>query len=707
MTEVALPDGTVLVFPDAMSRDEIKVAIDKKFGKTAKAPKPTPNTDIPPGMVLDPRTNQYVDTALAAERMGKGQGAIANVMAGVPFIGSYFDEAMGAADSALTGRPAEIGQEITRQSQQQFQESNPKTAIAARIGGGLLAAAPVAAAAGPAIASRAASTLGGRALQGAAAGVIGGAAEGAVYGAGEGTEGNRAAKAGEGAAWGGLVGGVLGGAAPYAAEGIKQALMSLKGKATSVISSALGVSPEAARVIKSALDRGDMAEATASLNRAGGDAMLADSGQAARELLDAAANSGGQAGAIARKGVESRVDKASADVTSALDATLGKPVGVNTSRGAVRQSTEAARSNAYDAAYSKPIDYASGRGRSIEAFLRRVPQGAIQRANELMRLEGLQSKQILATIGDDGTISYRRMPDVRQLDYITRALNDVADAADGQGKLGGTTALGRATKNLSSLIRNNLRSAVPEYGVALDTAADAISRSKAIETGSKLFSPSMTRETLGEALKGASKAERDAMKQGVRDGLDDMLANVQAVISDPDRDAREALKLLRTVSSRANSQKLSMLLGPKDAATLERKLDQAATTFELRAAIAQNSKTAIRQAIQQGVESQTAPGVLETLGAGSPGEAGKRFVQVFTGATEEAQALRKMGIYEDIARALTQIRGPDAEKALRTVQAAMNGAKLTEVQAARVGRLIATSGALAAHREGTRQLTTQ
>lgn len=633
------------------------------------------------------------------QTIGQNPGAARALKAveGVPFIGSFADEAVGAVSPQARDQMRATSSAMERQ--------NPGQSLALGVGGAVAGAIPMALAAGPALAARAASTLGGRALQGLTGGALLGAVEGAIYGSGQQEDRGRGAR--DGALVGGVAGGILGAAAPYAAEGIKTALMAMRGTDIRAIQSALGVSPAAARVIKNALDAGDPDEAVRAFSRAGGDAMLADAGQPARELLDAAANAGGRAGAIARGAVEERTSRAADSITRALDTHLGQPGGIETAKSGIRQGTQAAREQAYQAAYAAPINYAAPRGRAIESLLARVPQSAINRANELMRLEGVQSRQIMATIGDDGRVTYQRMPDVRQIDYMTRALNDVASEADGAGKLGGTTALGRATGNLSRQIRTILQREVPEYRTALNTAADAIRRTQAVDLGATLLRSSTTRETVAQGMRGMTTAERNAVKQGVRQGIDDQMANVRRALTDTNMDAREALTALRELSSRSAREKMQMVLGPRAARELTEELDRAATAFELRAAINANSKTAIRQSIQGSIEDQTAPGTLEVLGQGRPAEASKRFVQLFTGATEEAQELRRLGIYEEIASVLTQTRGAQAERALRTVQRAMAGQAVTEREAEFVGRTIATSSVLVGNRAASTQLSTR
>jgi hypothetical protein len=240
-----------------------------------------------------------------------------------------------------------------------------------------------------------------------------------------------------------------------------------------------------------------------------------------RQLLDAVSQAGGGAAAITRDAVGARTRAASDDIVRVLDDVLGVPQGENEIITAIRTGSAPARNAAYDAAYAVPIDYAAPQGRALESLYGRIPASAWRRADALMQLDGDQSMQRLMQIAPDGTVTLSALPDVRQLDYITRALNDVAAEADGQGKLGGTTDLGRATGALSRQIRQVLRRAVPEYGTALDTAADAISQRNAVETGYNLLATRIRREDVAEALHGASQAERAAARQGLRAYLDD------------------------------------------------------------------------------------------------------------------------------------------------------------------------------------------
>jgi len=619
----------------------------------------------------------------------------ATALQGVPFLGSYTEEAVGMV-SPQAG-------EAMGQAVEAVRAQRPGQAAALEIGGALAATPALIAAAPAALAPlvTGATSLGGKMLRGAGLGAGAGTLEGAVSGYGRGEGEGRLAEAGTGAALGGGLGFAIGGALPGVSAAIKSAFENIKGRSVGQIAKTLGISTDAAKVVRTALENDDLAAATVALERAGSSSMLADAGPATQRLLDVSVTSGGAAPKVAGEAVTARAEQAGARMTTVLDDLLGAPEGVATAQRSIRQGTQEARNRAYRVAYAQPINYSAGRGRYLENLLKRVPQSAINRANELMRLEGVESAQILAEVAESGAVSFKRLPDVRQLDYITRAMGDVAEQQNAAGKLGGTTQLGRATANLQRDIRKVLKAEVPQYGAALDVAADAISRTRAVEAGADILKAGTTREAVADALKGASRAERDAAKAGLRSAIDDTLARVNAVASDPNIEIREFQKLANNLRSRSMKDKMSILLGRAETDRLYKELDENVVSLELRAAIARNSATQQRQAIQGAVEDITAPGALSTLMAGEPLNATKNVVQIVTGTTPEARTLRQMGIYDEIANTLVSLRGDQAKQALRLVERAMAGDALNETQARVIAKALTTPAAMATYGFGT------
>lgn len=494
-------------------------------------------------------------------------------------------------------------------------------------------------------------------LKKAGVGALEGAGLGSVYGAAEGEGlGGRAT----GAAIGAGTGAAVGAAFPAVSQGVSSVYRAIQNsRAGNEVAKQTGVSPEVMRMMGNALEAdGTLGpQGIANMQRAGSEAMLADAGPNAKAILDTAIQRGGPGGVVARDAIAARAGRGARDLATALDKNLGKPRGVTATQTAIRKGTSGARSSAYDAAYASPIDYADPSGQLLEELIKsRVPASAIRDANALMRLEGNSSKQILAKIGDDGSVIYETLPDVRQIDYITRALNQAAESGDGAGALGGQTPLGRAYQSLSREIRDTLRGQVPAYDAALKTAADPIQRSKAVELGSKLLSPSMTRDAAAEAINGMTWAERTALAQGIRSNIDDAMARVTRTVQDGNVDAREAVKALKDLSSRANREKLAMAIGQQKADQLFSEVDRVATSFDLLASVAENSKTYARQATDRRIANITQPGPVGKIAQGEPINAVRRLVQAITGKTPEKIAAKQDAIYSDLARILTQPR---------------------------------------------------
>ncbi len=646
-----------------------------------------------------------------AVRQLQGQGAQAPTPDGGGITGALQSLGTGMADLASFGFADELGAgarylggkvlpwqsnvtydqalEEVRGKDKAAQEANPKTYLAGQVLGGIGAARGLGrlGLSGSNLIGAPAS-LGGRVALGAGEG----AAYGGLYGAGSGEgAGGRATEALKNAALGGVVGGAL----PVVAQGASSAYRNIADRlAAGRVARDAGVNPEVARTLSQVLDAdGTLGQqGMANMQRAGNESMLADAGPNARSVLDTAIQRGGPGAVSARRAIDERVARGAQDITTALDDTLGPPQGVFSAREGIRTSTAGARGDAYRAAYDQPINYADPRGQTIEQLIKtRVPQSAINEANALMRVEGASSKQILAKVADDGTVAFETLPDVQQLDYITRGLNEVAKKGEAAGAMGGQTALGRAYEGLSREIRSTLRDVVPEYGQALDVASDAIGQSKAVELGSKALSPSMARDQFADAVEGMSAAERRGVAQGIRSQIDEKIANVTRAVQDGNMDAREAIKGLKDFSSRAARDKLVTLLGEEQAAALTNELDRVATSFELRASVAENSKTYARQAVSGRIDEMTAPGAVGTLAQGKPLNAVQRVAQALTGQTPEAIAGRQNAIYSDIADFLTR-PADQAIPAFRAMTDFGNQSVANQVRASEIARILSEGG---------------
>ncbi len=568
-------------------------------------------------------------------------------------------------------------------------------ATAAEVAGGLSAFGP---AGGPAavVAPAAASVpaVAPSLLRTTAQGVATGTGVGALSGFGttDGDLGERATGAGGGA----LLGAFIGGVAPTVAAGIGKGVQTVaNSKVRAEMAKRLGIDPAAAAFIRerTAASGALSGEGRAAMRAAGPEGMLADAGPEMANVLDYAIQKSGGAGRIASRAIDARVGRDAKAVNQSLDNAFGSAGGVETTRAGIRSATAAGRDAAYTSAYSQPIDYSSQGGMLIEELLQRVPGAAIKRANDLMRARGEQSAQIMAHIADDGTVTFTRMPDVRQLDYITRALNEEAADGVGAGAMGGQTALGMTLEELSGSLRNVLGNLVPEYRQALNVGAEAIRQTQAVRNGADLLKASTTREEVASATKNLTPAERKFYAQGIRSQFDEALANVQRTVMDDDTVAREAIAALKKLSSRANRQKVAMAIGDEAAAKLFTRVDQAAQSFNLRASVATNSKTFARQAMDEQVRNVTDPDTIVTaLGKGEPANAFKRSVQSFTGLTPAASTAKQDRLLTEVAKVLTM----PADQGMRLAaglnrfgNATANNSAVARAIRARLGSLVA------------------
>ena len=719
MIEVKLPDGTTVRFPEGTSRDVMRSALQKRFGGGQSA-QPDPSQAMRDRVAAAKAgtlqaSPDSLARAQAADQIGADQMTLAGAPTaaglaikatqGLPFVGEYFDEAMGAI-----GGPQAM--QRTRDIQGAMDRQSPIASTAAMIGGGILGSVPLALAAGPAMVAQAPAGLAARVGAGAAAGAVAGGTEGAVSGYGAGNDGDRAASAVERGVIGSALGGAIGGIAPLAGAGLKSVFERVKGRDVSAISRELNVGQDAARTIKAFLEADDFDRAADALRRAGGDGMLADAGPNARALLDLSVQSGGTARRVAADAVEGRAQAANPRLTQMLDLTLGKPSGIRGAASNISKRTAALRQAAYDKAYSTPIDYA-GAGRKVEDVLNRVPPRvlarAVQEADEAMIAAGRTNMQIMANIADDGRVTFQQMPNVEQLDFIKRALSEIAqnetDAITGR-----VTGAGLRARGLAADLRDALGEAAPAYRTATKLGGDKIAEDQALDLGRKLLLPGTTREQVQMQMANASREAKAAARQGLRQYIDDSLANIQRTLGGTETDIREAQKLVTGMSSRANIEKVRTVLGDSAADRLFRVLDEAAAQFETRAAVQTGSQTYARQAGKQMVEDITRSRGREAVTALAnlqPGNAFNEIRKALTAPGSDLQRARMQDVLAEVAQALTQKRGPQAQAALEVVRRAMDGQTIKSADAARLSRFIVSSGVLGAYQTGTRSQAQQ
>lgn len=523
-------------------------------------------------------------------------------MEGVPGLGSYVDEAAGA----IYGDQA---RDAVRMASKAMDQERPWQSAGLGLAGGIAATAPALAAIGPGMA---ANSLGGNMARGAAFGATEGAVRG--FGRGEGGAENRFGTSAVDAGIGGTIGGLI----PAVAHGLGAAWGGLRnwGAERAGVGRAaddLGVSPKAARLASDMIGMEDPQQMRAALQAAGPDAMLADAGPTMMGALDVAIQSPGEAARIARQRIG---DRAEGSYYGVMDALRGGQQGptmppVAAERLATAQSRQVVNP-AYRKAYEAAIDYASPEGRAIEELIERIPQKplarAIESATDRMIFDGAPNPLLLASIGDDGAVKLRQLPNVMQLDYIKRAFDDIASA--GKDPLTGQLTPDAAfASRIARDIREATASAAPAYKDALSSAATGIRRREAVRAGTELLRPQTTVEKAAEIIADATPAEAAAMREGLRGHFEHVMGNVRAVGSDQNVEARQAMQALRELSSHNAQAKMEALLGPEWPA-LKSQIDRAGAALGLRARVADNTLTFGRQQFNAAMDAAYEPGAI-------------------------------------------------------------------------------------------------
>lgn len=662
---------------------------------------------------------QALERAAAADQRAEdrmtlaGRGGLAatqEVVQGVPFVGEWVDEAIG------TVRP-ERAAELRRISDA-FERERPGAALALGVAGGVAGTAPLAlgaAGAGAAnFVARGTSAIS-RAARAGAVAAPAAAAEGAATFSGRQPE-RRGPAALEGAGIGAMMGAALGALAPTIGEGVANLARRIKKLDVSTIASELGISPRAARSVRSYLANDDLDAAGRVFSRSD-DAMLAEAGPGTRQLLDDAMATGGGALRTGREAVGPRARVAGEKFRTVLDETLGTAEGgVKGASRNISQTSAANRQRLYDRAYAQPRPMTGDGAQAIDAALARVSpdvmQGAVRRANARMRDAGVRNQNIMASIADDGEVVFTQPLSVMQLDYIGRALGDIA--ADGTDAMTGrmSSEAAMASSQLRAL-RDAMKQAVPGYAAALRAGGDTARAQDALAMGRRLLNPSTTVEDVRSAMSGASDDVRAAARKGLRENIEAVMDRARATISDVEAGnvdfetgvnaAGEAIKAVQSLMQPGNMKKLRFVMGT-DAKRLTDEIEKVYDALVLRSAVARGSQTAIRTAGREQINAESAPGAVRRIAGemGSPLDAGRELTRSLAGTDAASITDQQRAIYGEIAEALTRIRGADAQRALAVVRKAMEGQPLKDAEADLIGRVLAANAGALGYQTGTK-----
>jgi hypothetical protein len=595
------------------------------------------------GMTAGEASQRGWQEALVAEDPALARGAA--MMSGVPFLRGWYDEAVGA----LAGPEAQAGVQAAEQA---MIETRPMETLGLQLGTGIATSLPFGMASLPA----APMSLGRAAVQGGALGALTGATEGAVAGYGMGEEPiARSINAQQQAGLGAMFGGALGVAAPFAGAAVGGAVRGLFGnRPMQRIADALGLSPEATAQL------GDVAAF-----EAGGPPItpspqarsLAETSPEMRSLLDLAMSVPSEGRVAARGMLNEQALQASRNIMDDLDATLGQRVGPQIREAAMRQDTAAARRQAYDTAYAQPIDYSGTEGQRLLDLLDRVDPDILQRANRLMAREGNQSSQMRLTLDADGNITgVETLPDVMQIDYITRALQSRART------LGAEPEDVRTFTSQLTDIRGTLDDLVPEYQAARSEAAELLGNIEALDIGYGALRPGTTRDNLQMDLDGMTPGELANVQAGVRDYVDEVVGRVSRPLDPTSQEAAEAVAALRSLTTRNSQEKLRMIMGEAEADALIERLQDNIEPLAIRT-VGGGSPTAPRQFAEQSLQENIQPGAIEQAAQNPQGIPGQLTGLLALGAPTAREA--REAVLTEIAPFITRQRPADELAQLR------------------------------------------
>ena len=688
-----------------------------------------------------------------AKKTFEGPGTFANKIAGFTGniiegglgLGSYRDEAMGGINDGVNwlwqaatgqgefadqgggqftkpGLPENIvmtGDEISAKSaaiDEDWDTAYPKSAIALNVTGGLLTGYMAGS-------TKKAQQLykwinglpkiwKGMALFGSGVGI--GGTEGTVYGYGKGEGGGRVDEA----ISQGLFGAAIGGPANLMLMPIQYAWSrignGLKDKSTEAIASLFAVTQDTARIIKETIGEtgATLEEMLGNLKRAGDEGMIADADIATQVITDAVAAAGGESASAVNKALQTRVTNTYQNIDTAMNQNIADlpfmkkhpDIKADPAEIAEQQAkkTRPAREKAYKKAYAHQIDYLTPKGEAVKKALDDIDEDILTEIlsgiNNTIRKSGdditeLTLNRSINEAGDE-IITLGSMPTMKQLDYIKRALSDIAYKSEGVLEVGKILpALSQRAKDALDLryqLSEALKKANPAYRKAVKLGQDKITRENALEMGYRMLNLEVSPQMVTRMLRDAGEAELAYARMGIRANLESIIGRMKPT---PSRmpDSKELDEMWKMLSSLDNRQILKQVLGPKEFKAMVKELDKAEVAIKLRVSVAENSKTAIRTNVYKSIEQATdeASTIRQTMAEGRGVEATRKIIQRIN-ETEAISRKHKKLVLKELANAMTGSKGKAAMEQLKEVYNAVKTGQQTMEHIEYLANLLAT-----------------
>ena len=426
----------------------------------------------------------------------------------------------------------------------------------------------------------------------------------------------------------------------------------------------------------------------------GTQAMVADATEATKTLVDMIAASGNEAAEIISRNILKRTQTAAATLEKSLDTNIAKlpdmpnsPPGVVIKQDAktvaenLAIKSAPARTKAYTKAYNTKVDYNSDAGKKVLEVLNRTPDtlktAAVKEANDILQMEGKEVGQMTLVVGKDGLLKFVNQPNMMQLDYIKRALSELAyDPLK-------VTGLSKAAGNMRFQLTDALKKLNPAYQKALKLGQEKITRENAIDIGEDALKNSTSVAQLSKQLndKNIGAEERKMVAMGLRASLDRIMGNVKAT-ANIGADVQAMKKLLGEFSSTNARKKLRLLIpDEKEYKAIIQQLDKSHAAISLQNAVNINSKTYTRTAINDEVKEVVEGGVVKTLSRGEPTLAVAKLVNKILKVKEITDKDRAV-IMKELALVMVEKRGGAAIKQYRDLYNAFKNKAMSEQQLA-------------------------
>jgi hypothetical protein len=537
-------------------------------------------------------------------------GAAERVLRYTP-IGSWLDEAGAAGDAAINwatggraGRPYEEGVVARRQAQAASDAENPiRNTVEGAVGA--VVTAPMAPVARVFQGQSLLPQMGNSALSGLG--------WGALFGAGEGEPGDRTDEA----ATGGAIGALVGAAAPPVARGLGNAANAVANWAKPLPQDVAQFSKPAINRVSRAVGDDDLLNSYArQAQELGPEGMLADMGPNLRGQASAIATQPGAGQRMIVDAMENRADGARQRITQDLDATLGPARNrVQMEENVVGQARTQASPH-YDVFYRTPVPM-TPELQSVVPRLRAA--GVLAKAQRLAAIEGRDPRVLEEVVDDVMTpmtglrrTQRQRVPTGQEWDYMKRAADDLAAAADpGSNEQ-------RLFRSLARDIRYSVDEALspgqPDaspWALARQMSGDGRQFREGLEEGATAFARGTHPDQLAADLARMPYVQRQGFNEGARGQIRDIMGN--AATAQGENGATAARRALGSEYAR---DKIAMVAsqpggpttqtpvrttvqGRQAADRLVGRLDAETTFANTRQQTYQGTQTAARKAAQQ------------------------------------------------------------------------------------------------------------